>query len=69
MIGDRIFLARQACGMTQAQLADESGLQESAICHFEKGRRKPSLDNLRRIVRATRIEADYFLETRAIDLR
>lgn len=63
----RLFHARGAhppVGLTQAQLAERAGLQQSTIAHYEAGRREPSLSNLRRLVRATGQSADYLLATR-----
>lgn len=63
----RLFHARGAhppMGLTQAELAERAGLQQSTIAHYEAGRREPSLANLRRIVRATGQSADYLLAMR-----
>lgn len=63
----RLFHARGAhppTGLTQAQLAERAGLQQSTIAHYESGRREPSLANLRRLVWATGQSADYLLATR-----
>jgi transcriptional regulator with XRE-family HTH domain len=63
----RLFHARGAhppIGLTQAQLAERAGLQQSTIAHYEAGRREPNLSNLRRLVRATGQSADYLIATR-----
>ena len=58
----RLASARDFCGYTQADLAKRSGVQASAISHFESGRRKPSLENFRRIVIGLyHVSADYLL--------
>ncbi|MGN8546962.1 helix-turn-helix domain-containing protein [Bradyrhizobium sp. 13971] len=49
---DRLKSARDLRGLNQDQLAKRSGLQGSAISHFETGTRKPSFDNLRRLADA-----------------
>jgi putative transcriptional regulator len=41
---------REKAGLTQVVLARYIGLTQSAIAHYESGRRKPPLDECRRIV-------------------
>ena len=38
-----------------------TGLQASAISHFETGTRRPSFDNLRRLADALEVTTDYLL--------
>jgi transcriptional regulator with XRE-family HTH domain len=58
---DRLRLAREAKGYSQGDLADKTGLQPSAISHFESGRRAPSFENLRRLADALAVSTDYLL--------
>ncbi|HUC68936.1 MAG TPA: helix-turn-helix transcriptional regulator [Stellaceae bacterium] len=44
--------ARGLLGMTQVQLAIESGVSLSTIAHFERGHRQPTPDNLSALRRA-----------------
>lgn len=46
VFGAKMRLCRERLGLTQADLAEKSGLQPSAICFFETGVRLPSLENL-----------------------
>lgn len=50
-------------GLTQAQLAEKTGLPSTSISHFEnpKGTRKPSIDSLRRLAIALDVTTDYLL--------
>jgi transcriptional regulator with XRE-family HTH domain len=57
----RLKAARELRGMNQEQLAERSGLQASAISHFETGGRKPSFDNLKRLADALGVSTDYLL--------
>ncbi len=41
---------RKKAGLTQAQLAEKLGLTQAAIGHYETCRRKPSLEEARKIV-------------------
>ena len=59
--GVRLRKAREAKGLSQAELAQLTHLQPSAISHFETGRRAPSFDNLKRLADALGISVDYLL--------
>ncbi len=56
---DRLRSARANKQLSQSDLAVRSGLQPSAISHFETGRRLPSLNNLIRLADALSVSADY----------
>ncbi len=58
---ERLKHARDLRGLTQADLAERSQLQPSAISHFEAGTRKPSFENLRRLATALEVPTDYLL--------
>lgn len=60
---ERLRTARRMRGMEQAQLAAKAGLPAASISHFEKGNRKPSFDNLRRLARALDVSTDFLLGT------
>ncbi|MBT4639539.1 MAG: helix-turn-helix transcriptional regulator [Deltaproteobacteria bacterium] len=47
--------------MSQSDLARISGLQPSAISHFENGRRSPSFENLKKIADALSVSIDYLI--------
>ena len=57
----RLKLARDENSLTQAELAEKTGLPPSSISHFESGPRKPSFDNLRRLAAALNVTTDYLL--------
>lgn len=57
----RLRKAREIKGLSQGDLAEKSGLQPSAVSHFESGRRAPSFDNLRRLADALSVSTDYLL--------
>lgn len=58
---DRLRAAREHRKLSQAELATRSGLQSSAVSHFETGSRRPSFDNLRRLADALHVSTDYLL--------
>ena|ERR1043165_9054507 len=59
--GDRLRKTREGKGLSQAELAEKSGLQPSAVSHFEAGRRSPSFDNLRALADALAVSTDHLL--------
>lgn len=48
--------ARKRAGLTQAELARRAGTSQPVISAYEHGRRDPSIETLRRLVRATGAE-------------
>ncbi|MXX05287.1 MAG: helix-turn-helix transcriptional regulator [Acidimicrobiia bacterium] len=58
---ERLRAAREMRELSQSELAKRSGMQASAISHFETGARKPSFDNLRRLADALDVTTDYLL--------
>jgi len=57
----RLRTKREQRGLSQTELANKTGLQPSAIAHFEGGRRKPSFDNIRVLANALNVSSDYLL--------
>jgi transcriptional regulator with XRE-family HTH domain len=60
---ERLRAARRLRRMEQAELAVAAGLPAASISHFEKGNRKPSFENLRRLARALDVSTDFLLGT------
>lgn len=58
---ERLHVARRCKGWTQEELAQATGLQPSAIAHFEAGRRTPSVSNLRKLSIALNMSCDWLL--------
>lgn len=58
---DRLRATRELRGLSQTDLAKRTGLQPSAISHFETGKRAPSFDNLKRLADALGASIDYLL--------
>ena len=54
-IGECIRSARKKAGLTQAQLAEKSGVAAISIHQYEAGKRQPRLEQLTRISKALRI--------------
>jgi|TARA_R110002094_G_scaffold170914_2_gene153046 transcriptional regulator with XRE-family HTH domain len=61
IFSERLKTARELCDFNQGELAKRSGLQVSAISHFETNKRKPSFENLRKLADALNVTTDYLL--------
>ena len=58
---ERLKKIREEKGLSQSDLAKKADFQTAAISHFETGQRKPSFDNLKRLVDALNVSIDYLL--------
>jgi transcriptional regulator with XRE-family HTH domain len=56
--------ARQRAGLTQAELARRAGTSQPVISAYEHGRRDPSIETLRRLVRAAGAELELGIGVR-----
>lgn len=52
VLGERVRLIREACGMTQQQLAEKTNMHRPNISRLESGKHTPTLDVLRRVCAA-----------------
>lgn len=59
--GERLRRIRKEKRLNQADLAERTGFQPSAISHFESGRRAPSFDNLKKLADALAVTTDFLL--------
>lgn len=57
-----VRLARSKANLTQAQLAELAGITQQAVSAYETGRLEPTLESLRRLVRAAGFEMTIRLE-------
>lgn len=53
--GRALLTVRVKRNLTQRDLAEIAGITASYVAHIEKGRRKPTLDVLEKIAKATRV--------------
>ena len=58
---DNLKKIREIKGLSQTELAKRSGLQPSAVSHFETGRRAPSFDNLKRLADTLEVTTDFLI--------
>ena len=58
LLGKRIRDARKECGLTQKELADQTGLAAKTIQNIENGRKNPSYDTLARLMGRLGISPD-----------
>jgi len=57
----RLRETRNLRGLDQAELGELANIPATSISHFESGKRKPSLDNLRKLADALQVSIDYLL--------
>lgn len=60
---------REIRGISGSQLAERSGLNQSAISLLDRGKRKPTLDTLVRIAAVLEIELGHVLLEATQDIR
>ena len=60
-ISERLARLRKAAGMTQNELADELGTEQSRISSYESGRIRISVDLLTRLTKILGVSADVLL--------
>jgi transcriptional regulator with XRE-family HTH domain len=56
--GSRLRAARKGLGLTQAQLAERSGLHLVNVCQIETGAREPKIGTARRLADALGVSLD-----------
>jgi transcriptional regulator with XRE-family HTH domain len=60
VMADRIRLARQRTGLSQAELAEQAGVTSSAVAQWENPRgTRPDLNHLLRVAVATHVTIDW----------
>lgn len=62
VMGDHIRLARDFVGMTQKDLADRLGIQQSTLAYLESGRHHPSPPMIAALARVTDFPDAFFLD-------
>lgn len=61
-LGKKIKLARVEADMTQADLAEATGILQKSISRYETGQALPTLETLERIVQVLKKPFGYFLD-------
>lgn len=62
LVGRNVRTMRQARGMTQEQLAEESGFSQQYISDLERGRRNPTIVSLYELAQALKSTPIELLE-------
>jgi SOS-response transcriptional repressors (RecA-mediated autopeptidases) len=60
-MGERIAKLRDSEHLTQEELAIKVGLTRAALSHYEKGRREPDIDTVKRIADYFGVSLDYLM--------
>ncbi|MDP9847432.1 helix-turn-helix domain-containing protein [Streptosporangium lutulentum] len=61
-LGEAVRLRREELGLTQAELADRSGLKQPAVARFEAGGTMPTLPMLERLAGALEVRLSVQFE-------
>jgi transcriptional regulator with XRE-family HTH domain len=64
-LAKKIRLIRNNLGISQEQLADEAGLHRTYIGSIERAERNISIDNIEKIARALKVDAETLLKDEA----
>ncbi|MFL0365728.1 helix-turn-helix domain-containing protein [Pseudobacillus sp. 179-B 2D1 NHS] len=59
--GERLKNIRKAKDLTQKELADAVDIDQSSISYFERNKKKPDMDTLKKIADILNVSADYLL--------
>lgn len=63
LLGSRIYNLRKRCRMTQRELAEKAGMNESALRSYELGDRNPKPVHLKIIAEALQVRPEVFADT------
>ena len=67
-ISKKVKLERIKAGLTQEQLAFESGISRNAIQKIETGKVKPTIETLEKIAKALNMDFNTFIDVSKVDL-
>jgi transcriptional regulator with XRE-family HTH domain len=67
--GNQIMEMRKLRGITQEHIAEMLGISQSAYSRLEKGIRRISADELRRICEVLRVDANFILGLEVADIK
>ncbi|SDJ01068.1 helix-turn-helix domain-containing protein [Natribacillus halophilus] len=59
--GDRIAHLRNKGNLTQTALSEKIGITRASLSHYEKNRREPDYDTLKKLANYFEISTDYIL--------
>ena len=64
-LGNLVLSARKRCGLTQKELAKQTGLSVKTIYDTEKGRKRPNYETLTCLTERLGISPDAFFQSKA----
>lgn len=62
LTGSKLRAIRALRGLTQAQLAEQSGVSPTAIAEYEKGKRDLRADTIRKLCEAMGVQVRYIVD-------
>lgn len=60
-LGDKITQLREEAKLTQEELADKIGITRAALSHYEKNRREPDYETLKKFADFFNVSTDWLL--------
>lgn len=63
-LGNLVLSARKRCGLTQKELAKQTGLSAKTIQDIEKGQKRPNYQTLARLTKRLGIPPDNLFQTK-----
>jgi transcriptional regulator with XRE-family HTH domain len=61
VVARNLRLLRQACGLTQEQLADRAGLDRNYVGKLEREENSPTVDTLEAIALALQVDVEWLI--------
>ena len=61
MLSERLKTAREAAGMSQAEVAKAIGVTQPAYCYMENGDKVPSLSVAKQLAKTLKTSLDYLV--------
>ena len=58
-MGKRIKAARVEKDLTQAQLAEKAGIDNTVLCRYELAQRRPSSQHIKSLAKALRVSQEF----------
>lgn len=62
MISDKIKALREKKGLSQTEVAQKLNIQQGSYSNYERGKRTPDIEALKRIANFYNVSADYLID-------
>lgn len=62
MISEKLKMLRERKGLKQNELADILNIQQGSYSNYERGKRTPDIEALKKIAKYYKVSADYLID-------